>query len=437
VPYTFFPDEPGGTEIYVAGLIAAMRDHGFDGAVAAPGNYESVYDYQGIAVYRFKGNARPAFEYAYGVPDEVAADSFRAMLQRLQPAIVHIHAHTAAVSERLADAARTAGAKLFFTYHTPGVNCLRGTMMLMGAMPCDGVLDVRRCAICTLQKHGVPAWLGNILNNVPVSVGRAAANSGLSGSAITGLRMSELTTGFHARFHALMEKVDCVVAVCQWAMDALIANGVPQSKLVLCRQGLHAGLPLSCTERASNLQGNGVDPLRLAYFGRLDPAKGLDVVIEAIKRIPDVRLTLDVYGIAQPGSTAYLSRLKSAADRRVRFHESLSPDAVPNAMANVDFVVIPSRWLETGPLVAYEAFAAGTPVLGSRLGGIEELVSDEVDGVLLAMDDPESWAQNISALAQDRTRVIRLRNGVRPPRTMTKVADEMAAHYRRVLTEYA
>jgi glycosyltransferase involved in cell wall biosynthesis len=102
-------------------------------------------------------------------------------------------------------------------------------------------------------------------------------------------------------------------------------------------------------------------------------------------------------------------------------------------MRRCDFVVVPSRWLETGPLVVLEAFAAGTPVLGARLGGIAELVSDDVDGVLVAPDDAPAWALTLASLANDPTRVARLRAGVRPPRTMDEVGCEMALLYRSML----
>ena len=97
-------------------------------------------------------------------------------------------------------------------------------------------------------------------------------------------------------------------------------------------------------------------------------------------------------------------------------------------------IAVPSRGLETGPLVVLEAFAAGVPVLGSNLGGIAELVRDGVDGALVALDDVGAWAQAISDLSADRERIEKLRQGIQPPRTMRAVAAEMAVIYERLLT---
>ena len=115
---------------------------------------------------------------------------------------------------------------------------------------------------------------------------------------------------------------------------------------------------------ARGRQAPGV--LRLGYFGRLDPAKGLDTLIEALRRIPEAPVRLDIFAVRQAGSEPYASRLerRAAGDRRIVFRAALPPDAVREAMRGCDIVAVPSRTLETGPLVVLEAFDAGTPVLG-------------------------------------------------------------------------
>src|SRR3989442_1723482 len=64
-----------------------------------------------------------------------------------------------------------------------------------------------------------------------------------------------------------------------------------------------------------------------------------------------------------------------ADDARIRILSPLHPDEVVPRLRSYDVVVVPSQCLETGPLVVLEAFAARTPVIGSKLGGISELVT--------------------------------------------------------------
>jgi glycosyltransferase involved in cell wall biosynthesis len=102
-------------------------------------------------------------------------------------------------------------------------------------------------------------------------------------------------------------------------------------------------------------------------------------------------------------------------------------------MSEYDLIAVPSRCMETGPLVALEAFAAGVPVLGANHGGIAELVRDGVDGILVAPNDPLIWAATINRLANERHVIDRLRTGIAPPRTMDGAADDMAKLYARIL----
>jgi glycosyltransferase involved in cell wall biosynthesis len=103
---------------------------------------------------------------------------------------------------------------------------------------------------------------------------------------------------------------------------------------------------------------------------------------------------------------------------------------VADSMSSFDLIAVPSRWLETGPLVVLEAFAAGVPVLGSDLGGIAESVRNGVDGALVRPGDIDAWSEVISRFAADRRLVAALRQNVRPPRTIDEVAREMSEVYR-------
>jgi glycosyltransferase involved in cell wall biosynthesis len=104
-------------------------------------------------------------------------------------------------------------------------------------------------------------------------------------------------------------------------------------------------------------------------------------------------------------------------------------------LSGYDLVAVPSQWLETGPLVVLEAFAAGRPVIGSALGGIADKVRDGIDGLLVTpYDSAEAWATRLATCAAEPDLVSRLTAGVRRPRELAAVASEMDAVYRRVAT---
>ena len=127
----------------------------------------------------------------------------------------------------------------------------------------------------------------------------------------------------------------------------------------------------------------------------------------------------------------------AAGDSRVRFLPPVAPGAVIATLAGYDVTLVPSLWLETGPLVVYESFAAGVPVIGSDLGGIPEIVRDGVDGMLVRPGDVAAWGAALATVVRDRGRLDALRANVRPPRTMADAAREMAELYGRLVARVA
>jgi glycosyltransferase involved in cell wall biosynthesis len=116
-------------------------------------------------------------------------------------------------------------------------------------------------------------------------------------------------------------------------------------------------------------------------------------------------------------------------DARVRFRRPLEHSDVVSTLSRYDATLVPSQWLETGPLVVLESFGAGTPVIGSQLGGIEELVRNGWDGILVRHDDVSAWSDLFSRLVKSPSVLDELRANVAPPRTMDDVATDMAALY--------
>lgn len=431
VVQSFFPNTTGGTEVYIETLITALRAHGLTGAVGTPLAGDS-YDHRGIRVFPFSKGKATGLANVYSAANKEAAQSFRALLGDIRPRVVHLHSYTADVSELLVDAAQEVGARTVFTYHVAAMSCTRGTMLLMGQSVCDGSLQVRRCTKCTLASRGVSRLVSSAVAWLPPLAARFLCEAGLTRGPFEPLRLPAVMQTKHVRFDVFMGKLDKIVALSVWAADVLRRNHVPQAKLVLCRSGAPPRMGDVAASDAGAVR-KGDSPLKLAYFGRLHPMKGGDLLIDGLRGVPDAPVRLDIYSLQGPAS--YVARLATAAsgDQRIRILPAVDPHAVIDTMRGYDFVAIPSRCVDNAPLVALEAFAAGTPVLGAHIGGIAEMVRDEVDGVLVTPDDAPAWGAAISALAKDSKRVARLRAGVRPPRTMDDVAREMSTLYETIL----
>lgn len=163
-----------------------------------------------------------------------------------------------------------------------------------------------------------------------------------------------------------------------------------------------AGTPAPCQTGAS-------DRLELLFLGRLERRKGVLNLVRAVRAIPnhDVHVRFlggDTRTAPLQGSMLELLETMTAGDPRFQFLGHVPRREVAGIVEGSDVVVVPSLW-ECWPNVAREAFLHNRPVLGTPVGGLREMVQDDVSGWLTASTDVEAIADTIRDLANDRERV--------------------------------
>jgi glycogen(starch) synthase len=156
--------------------------------------------------------------------------------------------------------------------------------------------------------------------------------------------------------------------------------------------------------------GTAVGPVEVLFVGRLEYRKGIDVLLDAIPQIiagqPDVRFRIvgDDTLLAADGQTYKDRFLKNPANaefaNHVRFEGRTDQATLLTAYQQCDLFVAPSRFESFG-LVFVEAMRAGKAVIGCRAGGMPEVVSDEVNGLLVAPEDAAGLAGAILRLVQN------------------------------------
>jgi glycosyltransferase involved in cell wall biosynthesis len=428
----YYPHPSGGTEAYVASLAAHLNWSGHEVVIVAPSQdgHESVYLHEGISVRRFKIGKSQDPRTVYGIGDSVAASNFGHILDEVLPDIVHLHAFLPATSLGALREASHRGLRTVYTFHHPATTCLRSTLMRWGTEVCDGRIDLDRCTPCNLHASGMPRPFAEVTGHLPVVVGKAIAATGMTGSAWTALRTRELTDLHRRCFEEYMRLIDHIVLVAEWTRPILLRNGVPPDKISLSLQALPS-VPFTTTRTSPQIPATEF-PVRLAMLTRATPVKGIHVILDALERVPQADLRLDIFALVQSEEEAeYVQRLEqqSKHDPRIRFCSPLAHNDVVDTLRRYHLLVIPSQWLEVAPLVILEAFAAGTPVIGSNRGGIAELVQDETNGLLVGADCVDEWAASLDRLAREPGLIARLRSGIKPPRNMHDVASDMLALY--------
>lgn len=109
-------------------------------------------------------------------------------------------------------------------------------------------------------------------------------------------------------------------------------------------------------------------------------------------------------------------------------------DDPARALREADVACLPSRW-ESCPYAALEAMDAGVPLVGTNVDGLRELIEPGKTGLLVAPDNPRALAEALDLLAGDVGARRRMGDAARARAssfTLTRMADETAAVYRRI-----
>jgi glycosyltransferase involved in cell wall biosynthesis len=179
------------------------------------------------------------------------------------------------------------------------------------------------------------------------------------------------------------------------------------------------------------------DSSEVLFVGRLEPVKGVRILVEAFGRLapghPAARLTLVGDGTQRPELERLATEL--GVRDRVSFRGWLPPDAVRDAYEDAAVVVIPSLWPENFPTVALEALGVGRAIVGSRVGGIPEVVTDGENGALVPRGDVGALAAALDRLLGDRDtlRSMGEMSGRRGQRYgVEEFLDQLERHYEEV-----
>jgi len=208
---------------------------------------------------------------------------------------------------------------------------------------------------------------------------------------------------------------DMVISHSRFLIEVFRKDGVDTGKFV----HLPSGMDYSKIEFSSHRQG-GADKttVNFGFVGTVLPHKGVHILIEAFKKVSLDHIRLKVYG-GPFGMHDYFSSLLTLAegDPRIRFCGEYEYNNIGKILRDIDVVVVPSIWYENAPLVISTAQMFGIPVIATRMGGMEEMVVDGVNGLTFLPQDVEDLADKIRLIASRPEMLKEMsRNKLPPPR---------------------
>ena len=236
---------------------------------------------------------------------------------------------------------------------------------------------------------------------------------------------------------AMLGLADGYISPSRFLADRYVTWGLPAEKMTVLENGLNVGTPAGPRPVAAGKSRRS----RFAFFGQMTPYKGVDMLLDAVQRIPENTwgddATLTIHGgnlERQPEAfRARMASLLEAAGERVRFAGSYQNADMPALIRQADWVMMPSVWWENSPVIIQEAFFHGRPIICSDIGGMAEKVRDGVDGLHARAASPDALADRMSEALTEPGLWQRLRSGIRPPKTHLESASEHVTLYRRYL----
>jgi glycosyltransferase involved in cell wall biosynthesis len=211
-----------------------------------------------------------------------------------------------------------------------------------------------------------------------------------------------------------LKNADALVSISRLTTDCF-ERLYPGGKIVELPNGVHLG-SLDSAPRPANLDQR-IQPGRyLLFLGRLHWRKGVDLLLDAWARVPTesrARMMLVVAGDGEerPALLAIAERLGIAS--QVHFAGIVLGSDKNWFLQNARGLCLPSRNWEAFGLVVLEAFAAGKPMIGTRLPGFEDLITPGSTGWLVPPDSPVDLAHAVNELLVDDARLSQMAKTVR------------------------
>jgi glycosyltransferase involved in cell wall biosynthesis len=269
------------------------------------------------------------------------------ILQEERPNIIHVHTHSTFFNFNHFEKLKLFQLPVFFTTHVPGHICSRGDLIKFGRKPCNGKVG-NQCIICLFSKGFLTGISGLVRDfyRYPLRVIRSLENSNVT-----------------------------IICVSAWQKQMLLENGFPSNRIQVIRQAIALDELVS---KKQLVKPNKIvhHKFRVGYLGRLSYEKGASLLLNIIEKSIQYNEFQFVFAIPFENSNKDdLEKLFQSDAYKLGFvkvMDSISSLNKERFFSEIDCLLIPSFFWETGPIVLLEALAFRKPIVGVRLGGIIE-----------------------------------------------------------------
>jgi len=292
--------------------------------------------------------------YAFwgGIYNIGAGREMRRLIEKDRPDVVHVHSVYPMFSPSILVACRRKNVPVVMTVHSHNLTCPTWYHLYKG----------RVCEEC-VGGHEYRCVIKNCRNNI------------LESSAYA------LRSAVARRFRLFHDNVSVLIVMTPFAKAKLLRAGFRADQIAVVPN------PASVREAAADPAAGEY----VAFAGRISSEKGIDTLLAAAAQMPDVPFKV-------AGDGPALLELQGKAPRNVEFVGRLGPKELSEFYCRSRMLVVPSVCFEQFPMVVLEAMGRALPVIGSRIGGLPEIIEEDRTGNLFEPGNPEDLAKKVRRL---------------------------------------
>jgi glycosyltransferase involved in cell wall biosynthesis len=226
-----------------------------------------------------------------------------------------------------------------------------------------------------------------------------------------------------------LKNVDSIISPSEFLRTVYIQAGIDPHRIHYSRQGRY---PVIDAYKDPKPIKNGRH-LRIGYIGSILPHKGVHVLVEVVRMIPEKSIRLMLFG-DQTISSDYTNKITTliGSDDRIKLKGTFPRENLGEVFSELDVLVVPSVWYENSPNTILEAFAHKTPVIATNLGGMVELVHHDENGLLFETNNAHGLKEQIQRLLDEPQLLEQLRSGIQPVKSVEDEIDELVEIYQSV-----
>lgn len=300
---------------------------------------------------------------------------FSSLIKKLQPNIAHI-GHLNHLSTGLVDVLEQFKIPIIYTLHDFWLMCPRGQFLTRSIGRAEGNFqlcthqDDKKCAIDCYK-----VYFSGIKEN--------EANDVEQWESWVHSRMEEIKR--------IVSKINLFIAPSKYLKNRFEKDfHISRDKIIY----LDYGFPTEYLVPTEKIKKD--EPYTFGYIGTHIPAKGVNLLIDAFKKIEKPAI-LKIFGRENGQSTKALQAMACSSKNKIEFlGEYMNHNLVNDVFSKVDCIVVPSIWGENSPLVIHEAQACKIPVITADFGGMKEYVAHNVNGLLFKHRETDSLAEQLN-----------------------------------------